>query len=163
VIARRRKPSLDLTKLSQYFRNSTIAFFLQRKLLNERLAKNMLDWTHSGFSVDLSVKIGATSSKAREALSQYIPRPAAGRRPARGARPPVSLKKLLVEDHAGSVLYHTKYIPYFRTNRRAGHCTASKLFSTTDFLAKVLQHLPDPGIRLIPGAAALARQVAGGS
>jgi len=40
----------------------------------------------------------------------------------------------------------------------SGHRTASKLFSTTDFLAEVLQHLPDPGMRSIPGAAALARQ-----
>jgi hypothetical protein len=39
-------------KLSQYFRRSMVSFFLQRKLLNERLAKNLLDRTHSGFSVD---------------------------------------------------------------------------------------------------------------
>jgi hypothetical protein len=65
--------------------------------------------------VDLSVKTAATSSKAREALSQYI------------ARPPVSLKKMLVEEHAGSVLYQSGYNPYFRTNHKAGHCTASTL------------------------------------
>ena len=27
-------------------------FFLERKLLNQRLARNMLDWTHGGFSVE---------------------------------------------------------------------------------------------------------------
>ncbi|MBE3038044.1 MAG: transposase zinc-binding domain-containing protein, partial [Chloroflexi bacterium] len=86
-------PCLDLAKLSQYFRSSMVAFFLKRTLLNERLAKNILGWTHSGFSVDLSVKIPASSSKAREALAQYI------------ARPPVSLQKMLVEEHDGSVLY----------------------------------------------------------
>jgi hypothetical protein len=47
-------------------------------LINERLAKNMLDWTHSGFSVDLTVKIPATSPTARVSLAQYIPRPTAG-------------------------------------------------------------------------------------
>ena len=41
----------------------------------------MLQWIHSGFSVD-SVRIPAGSSRTREALSQYI------------ARPPVSLQKL---------------------------------------------------------------------
>jgi hypothetical protein len=56
------------------------AFFVKRTLLNERLARDMLDSTHSGFNVDLSVKIAATSSKAREALVQYI------------VRPPVSLR-----------------------------------------------------------------------
>ena len=45
--------------------------------------------------MDLSVKTAATSSKAREALSQYI------------ARPPVSLKKMLVEEHVRSVLYQS--------------------------------------------------------
>ena len=67
-------PCLDLDRLSQYFRPSMVAFFLKRTLLNERLAKNMLGWTHSGFSIDLSVKIPASSSKAREALAQYIAR-----------------------------------------------------------------------------------------
>jgi hypothetical protein len=86
-------PSLDLAKLSQYFRSSMVACFLKHSLLNERLARNMLGWTHRGFSVDLSVKIAATSSKAREALAHYR------------ARPPVSMKKMLVEEHAGSVLY----------------------------------------------------------
>jgi hypothetical protein len=43
-------PSLDLAKLSHYFRSSMVAFFLKRSLLNERLAKNMLGWTRSGFS-----------------------------------------------------------------------------------------------------------------
>jgi hypothetical protein len=93
-------PSLDLARLSQYFRSTMVAFFLKRTLLNQRLARNMLDWAHSGFSVDLSVKIPATSSKAREALAQYI------------ARPPVSLKKMLVEEQAGSVLYRSEYKEY---------------------------------------------------
>jgi len=115
--------------LSQDFRSSIVSFFLKRKLINERLAKNMLNWTHSGFSVDISVRIPATSSKAREALAQYI------------SRAPVSVKKMLVEDHASSVLYQSEYNPYFRTN--------SKLFPATEFLVELLQHLPDAGARLI--------------
>jgi hypothetical protein len=85
-------PSLDMGKLSQYFRSTVIRFFLQKRLINERLAKSMQNWTHSGFSVDLSVKIPATSSTARLSLAQYI------------APPPLSLKKMLVEEQAGSVL-----------------------------------------------------------
>jgi hypothetical protein len=63
--------------------------------------------------VDLSVRIGATSSKAREAFSQYL------------ACPPLSLRKLFVEEQAGSLLYHTEYSPHFRTT--------SKLFSAWAF------------------------------
>jgi hypothetical protein len=43
-------PSLDLPRLAQYFRASMVGFFFKRSLINERLAKSMLGWTHSGFS-----------------------------------------------------------------------------------------------------------------
>jgi hypothetical protein len=49
------------------------------------------------------------------------------------ARAPVSLNKLLVEDHAATVLYHTAYNPYFRTNL--------KVFRATDFIAELLQQI----------------------
>ena len=48
---------------------------------------------------------------------------------------------MLVEEHAGSVLYRSEYNPYFHTD--------SRLFPATEFLVEVLQHLPDPGSRLI--------------
>jgi len=122
-------PFFDLAKLSQYFRCTVVGFFLKRELINERLAKNMIDWTHSGFSADLSVKIPATSPKAREALAQYI------------ARHPVSLNKMLVKEHAATVLYRSECNPYFQTDSRP--------FPATDFLVELLQHLPDAGTRLI--------------
>ena len=53
----------------------------------------------------------------------------------------MSLKKMLVEQHAASVLYRSEYNPYFHTN--------SKLFPSTEFLVEVLQHLPDASARLI--------------
>jgi hypothetical protein len=122
-------PAMDLARMSSCFRQRVIAFFLQRKLLNERLAKSMVQWTHSGFSVDATVRIPAGSSATRQALSQYI------------VRPPLSLQKLLVDEGRGSVLYRAPYSDYFRTD--------SKIFAPTAFLAEVLQHLPDSRNRLI--------------
>ena len=122
-------PTLDLARFARYFRAAMVAFFLQRSLISERLARSMLAWTHSGFSVDLSVKIPATSSRAREALAQYI------------ARPPISLSKMLVEEHEASVLYRSEYNPYFKTNE--------KLFPALEFLVQLLQHLPDARSSLI--------------
>ena len=61
----RGSPTLDLARLARYFRASMVAFFLQRSLINERLARSMLEWTQSGFSVDLSVKIPASSPTTR--------------------------------------------------------------------------------------------------
>jgi hypothetical protein len=118
-----------------------VAFFLRRQLINERLARNMLDWSHSGFRVDGSVRIPATSTKTRVSLAQYIPWPTAGRSPARGARPPVSLQKMLVEEADSSVLYRSEYNPFLKTNAR--------LFPAVEFLVQLLQHLPDSRTRLI--------------
>ena len=122
-------PSLDLPRLAQYFRASIVAFFLRRSLINERLATSMLGWTHSGFSLDMSVRIPAGCSRTREALAQYI------------ARPPFSLSKMLVEEHEGSVLYRSEYNPYFKTDCR--------LFPALEFLVQLLQHLPDPRTHLV--------------
>ena len=119
-------PSLDLPRLAQLFRVSMLAFFLQRSLINERLARSMLGWTHSGFSLDMSAKIPAASSRAREALAQYI------------APPPISLAKMLVQEHHSSLLYRSEYNPYFKTNAR--------LFPALEFLVHLLQHLIKTGL-----------------
>jgi hypothetical protein len=68
-------------------------------------------------------------------------RPSAGAADAAAAARSVSLQKMLVEEHDGSVLYRSEYNPYFHTD--------SRLFPATEFLVEVLQHLPDPGSRLI--------------
>jgi hypothetical protein len=134
-------PAVDLPRLAQYFPASVIGFFLRRSLINERLAKSMLGWTHSGFSLNMSVKIPrpaagrspaggpARCSRTREALAQYI------------ARPPVSLSKMLVEKREGSVLYRSEYNPYFKTDCR--------LFPARECLVQLLQHLPDPRTHLV--------------
>ena len=123
-------PTVDLANMSACFRQRVIAFFLERKFLNERLAKNMVQWAHSGFSVDGSVRVPAGSAKAREALSQYI------------VRPPVSLQKLLVDEGgADTVVYRAPFNDYFGTD--------TKVFPATEFLVEVLQHLPEPRSRLV--------------
>ena len=116
--------------MSCCFRQRVIAFFLERKLLNERLAKNMLEWTHSGFSVDASIRIPATSTRTREALAQYV------------VRAPVSLRNLLVDEGGtDTVVYRAPYSDFFKTD--------TKVFPAVGFLVEVLQHLPDTRCRLI--------------
>jgi hypothetical protein len=123
-------PKIDLQKMSSCFRQRVIAFFLERKLLDERLAKSMLDWTHSGFSVDDSIRIPATSARTREALAQYI------------VRAPLSLQNLLVDEGGtDAVVYRAPYSDFFKTD--------TKVFPAVGFLVEVLQHLPDSRCRLI--------------
>jgi hypothetical protein len=57
------------------------------------------------------------------------------------ARPPISLSKMLVEEHHSSVLYRCEYNPYFKTNVR--------LFPALEFLVQLLQHLPEPRTHLV--------------
>ena len=82
----------------------------------------MLEWTHSGFSLDASIRIPAGSAKTREALAQYI------------VRPPE-------EGGTDTVVYRAPYSDYFRTD--------IKVFPAIEFLVEVLQHLPDSRSRLL--------------
>ena len=77
----------------------------------------------------MSAKIPAASSRARQALAQYI------------APPPISLAKMLVQEHHSSLLYPSEYNPYFKTNAR--------LFPALEFLVQLLQHLPDPRVHRV--------------
>jgi hypothetical protein len=126
---------VDLKKMSSCFRQRVIAFFLERKLLDERherRAKNMLDGTHSGLSVDASIRIPATSARTREALAPYV------------VRAPLSLQNLLVDERGtDAVVYLAPYSDYFKTD--------TKLFPAVEFLAEVQKHLPDSRCRLVRG------------
>jgi hypothetical protein len=70
--------TVDLADMSACFRQGVIAFFLERPLLNERLAKNMVEWAHSVFSVDASVGIPwpAEQGAALREAGRVPPRPA---------------------------------------------------------------------------------------
>lgn len=123
-------PTLDLDRLARYFRTTTIAFFLRRSLSSEQLAHSMLAWPHLCFSVDLSVKIPATSAKAREDLALNV------------ARPPISLLiRMHVEEHEAGALYRSESHPCIKTNE--------KPFPAIEFLVQRLPHLPDPRARLV--------------
>ena len=57
------------------------------------------------------------------------------------ARPPLSLKKVVLDAVGAKVLLKTTYNPYFKENL--------KLLSATDFIAELTQHLPPKGARYI--------------
>ncbi len=61
--------------MTEYFRRLIIKLLLNKQLINATLATNLINWKHSGFFIDHSIRIPAFSNKAREALSQYIARP----------------------------------------------------------------------------------------
>jgi hypothetical protein len=122
-------PIKDTASLTEVFRRRVIKLFVDRGLLDRRFALKILSWKHSGFSVDASVSIPASSKKARVNLSQYI------------IRHPVSLQKILYVCSNGTVIYKTKYNEYFKKN--------IKLFSADDFIAELTIHIPPKHKHLI--------------
>ena len=115
-------PITDTSKLTEVFRQRVIKYFVYKGLLESSFARKLLSWKHSGFSVDNSMKIPATSKNARINLSQYI------------IRHPVSLQKILYVRSKGTVIYKTKYNEYWKEN--------VKLFKAVDFIAELTTHIP---------------------
>jgi hypothetical protein len=122
-------PIKDTAQLAEVFRRQVIKLFFDRGLLDRRFASKILSWQHSGFSVDNSVAIPASSRKARVNLSQYI------------IRNPISLQKILYARSNGTVIYTTKYNEYWKEN--------IKLFKANDFIAELTQHIPPKNKHLI--------------
>jgi hypothetical protein len=120
-------PFSGLHSMVEVFRHRVITLLVQRELLNEDFARNLLSWKHSGFSIDNSVRILDQSSQ--ESLAEYI------------ARPPISLKKIRYEPFKGRVLFHTTYSEYFKENLH--------MFDALDFLAELTQHIPPKRLQLI--------------
>jgi hypothetical protein len=122
-------PIKDTSKITEVFRQRVIKYFVDKGLLDQSFALKLLSWEHSGFSVDNSVQIPATSQKARVNLSQYI------------IRHPVSLKKIMYIKEKANILYHTKYNGYWKEN--------IKLFKASDFIAELTLHIPPKHKHLI--------------
>jgi hypothetical protein len=125
----------------EVFRRRVITLLVQRELLNENFARNLLSWKHSGFSIDNSVRI--LDESAQESLAEYIARPPRmhGRAVSEANDQPISLKKIHYEPFKGRVLFHTKYSEYFKQNLH--------MFDALDFLAELTQHIPPKGLQLI--------------
>ena len=120
-------PFSGLQSMTEFFRRRVIKLLVDRELLNEDFARNLLSWKHSGFSIDDSVRILDKSSQ--ESLAEYI------------ARPPISLKKIRYEPFQRWVLFHTTYSEYFREKLH--------MFDALDFLAELTQHIPPKRLQLI--------------
>jgi len=107
-----------------------IKFFLNQQLISARIATSLINWRHSGFSVDASVRIPAFSEQAREALSQYI------------ARPPLSLKKIGIEENReATVISFTSQSELFKSK--------TETFPIMRFFLELTQHIPPKGCQYI--------------
>jgi hypothetical protein len=123
-------PLGNLKRMSEYFRRVIIKFFLKKKLINANMATSLINWKHSGFSFNCSVRIGSHSDNARKALSQYI------------SRPPLSLTKMNIQENGeATVISYTSDNEFFQGK--------TETFSLTRFFLEVTQHIPPRGAQYI--------------
>jgi hypothetical protein len=100
---------------------------------------NMRDWKHSGFSVDMSVRIEAGDHSGMQRLVEYI------------SRCPFSLARMVSVTNDGKILYRAgkaECIPFPKTGDKdlsSGMRRNYEVYDPLDFLAEVTQHIPNKG------------------
>ena len=119
-------PFVDGEAAALVFRHKVFAFLQREGLLSEERTRLLLSWRHSGFSVHTSVTVPPDDRDGLERLARYL------------LRPPVSLERLKVGEHALAIAYAARI-----RLAREPHAV-SEAVDPKDFLARVLMHIPEP-------------------
>ena len=120
---------LDSSQLEKLFRAEVLRLLVQRRKIDDEVVRNLLCWRHSGFSVHAAVRVEQRQGAAR--LGRY------------GIRCPLVLDRLAWDEATAEVLYHA------RPAHRDGAGASLARWDVLDFLAHVLDHLPEPGQQLV--------------
>jgi hypothetical protein len=100
--------------------------------LSEERTELLLSWRHTGFSIHNRVVVEPEDQPAVERLARYV------------MRPPISLERM-AWDGAGEVRYRRK-----RGHERTGMDGREvEAFDPTEFLARVIMHIPEPRRHLV--------------
>jgi hypothetical protein len=119
-------PVESIEPLTELFRHRFIEALLQEKLISEKKARQLLGWTHSGFSLDAGEKpVAARDADGRRRLAEYL------------LRAPFSLEKITWNETSRKVIYRSKRSWHTKKNFR--------IFEVTDFLAAAVEHIPPKG------------------
>jgi len=119
-------PLVDGEAAALVFRHRVFSLLRGEGLLSEERIRLLLSWRHSGFSVHTSVTVPPDDRDGLERLARYL------------LRPPVSLERLHVDEHAQTIAYAARCKPGFQAP------TATAPAEPEDFLARVVMHIPDP-------------------
>ena len=112
--------------LAELFRHRFLALLRDEKLISERKLRQLLAWTHSGFSLDAGGKpVAPHDVEGRKRLAEYL------------LRAPFSLEKITWNESTGKVIYRSK---------RSWHTKRNfQIFEAVDFLAATVEHIPPKG------------------
>jgi len=132
----------DAEAVMKLFRERLLARLVERHAISDELARKLVAWTHPGFSSHIGEAIPAENKKAIEDLACYL------------VRAPLSLQKLVYLDRHKAVLYRS------RMNRSLGR--NFEAMDPLEWLARLADHIPDPGRHRTHFYAHYANRVRGG-
>lgn len=89
----------------------------------------LYSWKHSGFNVHAGEPVPPEAKADLEDLAQYI------------LRNPFSVAKMTMESPADTVIYRSQLNAKINRN--------FEVFTPTDFLAAITQHIPDQGVQMV--------------
>ena len=118
-----------LKPLEELFRAKVIHLLVEQKLLPPERVPVLYSWKHSGFNVHAGEPVPPEAKADLEALAQYI------------LRNPFSVEKMTLESPTDMVIYRSRLNAKINRN--------FEVFTATDFLAAITQHIPDKGARKV--------------
>jgi hypothetical protein len=122
-------PKTGLSPLEELFRAKVIHLLLQEKLLPPERVQVLYSWKHSGFNLHAGQPMPPEAKADLEDLAQFI------------LRNPFSVEKMTLESPGDLVIYRSRLNA--RINRNF------EVFTPTDFLAAITQHIPEKGAQMI--------------
>ena len=102
---------------------------LSKELITEAVVDSLLSWRHSGFSAHGAVRVEDRQGAVR--LGRYM------------IRCPIVLKRLHWMSETGEVLYSS------RPARRDGSVPTEARWDVLEFIARVVDHIPEPSQQMV--------------
>ncbi|HNU83997.1 MAG TPA: transposase [Thermoanaerobaculia bacterium] len=121
--------AFDSSAIEKLFRAEVLRLLDARSKISEEVVANLLSWRHSGFSVHAGAPVDSRPEAVR--LGRY------------GIRCPLVLERLSWDETSGEIGYRA------RAGHRDGRGDCVARWDVLEFLARVLDHVPDPGQQLL--------------
>ena len=110
--------------VERLFRAEVLRMLLGKELISEAVVDNLLSWSHSGFSAHGAVRVEDRKGAVR--LGRYM------------IRCPIVLKRLSWETETGEIVCRG------RPSRCGGPDDGEARWDVLEFLARVVDHIPEP-------------------
>ena len=122
-------PEAPIKPLEELFRAKVVHLLVGQKLLPPERVQVLYSWKHSGFNVHAGEQVPPEAKADLEDLAQYI------------LRNPFSVEKMTLESPTDRVIYRSRLNAKINRN--------FEVFTATDFLAAITQHIPDKGAQMV--------------